>query len=476
MCSINGFIRLSNKGDVDAITHKMIRIIRNGTARGKDSYGFVCFNQSSDGDVHVESLYKEISNADDTLVPFKMDLDSDVKILMNNNRAEPTTEFIDRKTLADVQPFQYKQTWIVHNGTIANDKEIIQKSGLEFDSEIDSIVIPYVLSKATDIISMKECIFNLVGSYALGIYQEGSDKFYLATNYKPLSLQYDNILDTLFFSSLPEYIIDQDDMTTLYNGLTTKEIPPYTLLEIDLNTGRMVTTTLRNDFTKTKKALICASAGMDSTVAATWAKDQGYDVSLLQFQYHCRAGDKEAVQIQKIAEYLECEVVTIQTDFFRDVIKGSRLVENNSEIIKEGDKGAELAYEWVPARNLIFLSIATGYAEAHDFDYIVLGGNLEESGAYPDNELIFQTKFNDVLPYSVNLNKKVEILTPVANCMKRDIVKMGLELGAPLHLTWSCYEDGEKHCGECGPCFMRKTAFKMLGENEVIEYLNDKKD
>lgn len=122
---------------------------------------------------------------------------------------------------------------------------------------------------------------------------------------------------------------------------------------------------------------------------------------------------------------------------------------------------------------MIFLSIAAGYAEAKGIDYIVLGGNLEEAGAYADNELIFQKKFNDILPNSLNLQKRVEVLTPVADLMKHEIVKLGLEINAPLHLTWSCYENGEKHCGKCGPCFMRKVGFKMNNTEEVIEYLND---
>ena len=105
----------------------------------------------------------------------------------------------------------------------------------------------------------------------------------------------------------------------------------------------------------------------------------------------------------------------------------------------------------------------------------MLGGNLEESGAYADNELIFQQKFNDILPNALNLGNRVQVLTPIANLMKPEIVKLGITINAPLDLTWSCYEAGELHCGKCGPCFMRKTAFKMNNIPEVIQYQNDTK-
>jgi 7-cyano-7-deazaguanine synthase len=116
------------------------------------------------------------------------------------------------------------------------------------------------------------------------------------------------------------------------------------------------------------------------------------------------------------------------------------------------------------------MSIAAGYAEAHGFDYIILGGNLEESSGYADNELIFQRKFNNILPNALNLQNKVEVLSPVANLMKHEIIKLGLEIGAPLHLTWSCYEDGDKPCGECGPDFMRRVGFKMNKVKDMQSY------
>lgn len=464
MCSINGFVAFKKSNFT--VVEKIQDIIIRGEQRGKDSFGYVEFG--SDG-THIHKYIDKPSS----VLPAGIELnnaDDSIKILLNNNRAEPTTEFIDRKTLCDVQPFNYNSWWVVHNGTVANDKEIKLQYKIDFDSEIDSYVIPYMLNKKYD--GTHESVLNclrddILGSYALAAYKEGSKYIYLATNYKPLYILYDKNTDVLYFSSIENYL-KIDDYNFVYGASNVMEVKPYTMLAININSGEIESFSLYKEKRRTK-ALICASSGMDSTVAATWAKNQGYDIALLHFEYHCRAEQRERESIERIAKYLDAELVTIKTDFFRDVIKGSRLT-GDGDIIKEGDAGAELAYEWVPARNLIFMSIAAGYAEAHNIDYIVLGGNLEESGAYADNELIFQTKFNDILPNALNLQNRVEVLTPVANLMKRDIVKLGLDINAPLHLTWSCYENGDKHCGKCGPCFMRKTAFKMLKQPEVIEY------
>lgn len=86
----------------------------------------------------------------------------------------------------------------------------------------------------------------------------------------------------------------------------------------------------------------------------------------------------------------------------------------------------------------------------------------------------FVERVADVLPYATSEDSRVEMETPVGNLMKHEIVAEGLEHDAPLDITWSCYNDGALHCGECGPCFMRKTAFEINGE-EVIDYANEQR-
>jgi 7-cyano-7-deazaguanine synthase len=157
-------------------------------------------------------------------------------------------------------------------------------------------------------------------------------------------------------------------------------------------------------------------------------------------------------------------------DFFRVVRHSPLLGDGEINRVDEGREGAEFAHEWVPARNFVFIALATAIAEAYGYDYIATGINLEESGAYPDNEMEFIRLLNKVLPYAVGPNKHVELLMPVGHLVKHEIVRLGLEVGAPLHLTWSCYDKGPKHCGRCGPCYMRRWAFKINGVRDPVEY------
>lgn len=468
MCSINGFVRFDtnyNPITLDKITRKINDIITAGSDRGRDAYGYIAFNDQ--GQQYGERFLKSSAENDQDI-----ELADTVKVLLSNNRAEPTTEFIKEKTLSDVQPYTFQDTTIVHNGTIANDKDIIKKLKLQLNTDIDSAVIPHIFDRLDEFTpeSIKTALTEtLVGSFALAVYNSKMDKLVLATNYKPLNLLYDSNLNTLFFSSLETYLHDSN-YNNIFTATHSISVKPYTALIIDCKTKSIEEVSLYPNI-ESPTAVVCASSGMDSTVAASWAIKQGYNTTLLHFNYHCRAEDREAEAIKKIADHLGCKLVTIQTDFIKDVIGNSRLV-GTGPINTEGGgiAGAELAHEWVPARNLIFLSIAAGYAEAHNIDYIILGGNLEESGAYADNELIFQQKFNDILPNSLNLGHRVQVLTPIANLMKSEIVKLGIELEAPLHLTWSCYESGDLHCGTCGPCYMRRTAFSMNNLEEVIQY------
>jgi 7-cyano-7-deazaguanine synthase len=452
MCAIFGIINPEYKHiNIDLIN----RIIKNSAERGTDGFGYVL---ETIGGKTIQQ--RSLNSAG----KFEGLTEKRIKFLVGNTRAEPTTEYIENKKTTDQQPYKYQDTTIVHNGTISNDRVLKENYEFKTQTDIDSYVISVEMDKIdfNDFNAIKNTLVDtLIGSYATLIHKE--NYVLAATNYKPLYLLKENGI--YYIASLEHFFGD-------YNNVVERpdicEIPPYTLIRFNLDTGEITQGSLYKSNTN-KKALICASSGLDSTTAIAWALDNGFDVTLLHFNYECRAWNKEKESIKNISEYYKLPLYTINVDFFKNVIGGSKLYDG-SDITKTGETGAELAIEWVPARNLIFLSIAAGFCEAHDLNYLILGGNLEESGAYADNEYIFQKKFNDLLPNSLNLQHQLQILTPLANLMKRDIVQMGLELKAPLNLTWSCYENGEKHCGKCGPCFMRRTAFKMLNQNEVIEY------
>lgn len=392
------------------------------------------------------------------------------RVALANNRGEPTTEWVQDKSLLDVQPYGARisatdSLVLVHNGTVANDKDIAER--LHSDPpNIDSKVLAPLLARDWDgtlgtFVAVLDTF--VVGSYALAVYDEQRQSLYLAANYKPLFTEWRN--GVLFFASLPHHLPGHGDLRA-----SIHKLPPYSALKIDrtgwverawLSTGRMTS--------DDQKALVVASGGLDSSVVATQLVREGYDVTLLHFDYAARATGPERRAVDALADELGVPVVHVQTDIFKAVIGASRLT-NTAEGIAPGEAGAELAHEWVPARNLIMTSLAVGIAEARGIGTLALGNNLEESGAYPDNEQEFIRALNAVMPNAVNLDRRVRIIEPVGNLMKHEIVRRGLELGAPLHLTWSCYNDGELHCGECGPCYMRRRAFEMNATAEVIEY------
>ncbi len=476
-CSISGCVIFDKRRDtneIQRIENRVRQLLVMAEDRGRDSYGIVSFQK--DGKI-IE--VKDVGKASESLDRKPSFITVDTAIVIANNRAEPTTEYVRNKRVEDIQPFG-ETVFVSHNGIIANDFDLESKFSLKRRTKIDSAILPSLLEKVWNgTLEQLQSILrdDVLGSYALAIVRKDEPRtLYLACNYKPIFLEYDKELDVLYFTSLESYL--QQDSKMIWDANMTRQMKPYSLLRITTEKEYNERSLWLADSEKKMKrrALVVASAGLDSTTAAKVMIDRGYDVTLLHFKYRHRAESREEGAIKRIAEHLGCEPMFVDTSLFKDVIGHSRLTETLSNIEKEreGEAGAEFAHEWVPARNLIFLSIATGIAEAHGYDVIVPGTNLEESGAYPDNEMIFINKLNEVLPYATNLQKRVRIEMPVGNLMKHEIVKLGLQIGAPLHLTWSCYEGGEAHCGKCGPCYMRRKAFEINGLKDVVPYVMSK--
>ena len=476
MCSISGIVfdRFNNNATEMARGLRTFeKVVCSAEDRGRDSFGLVAVLNNK---TFISRKY--IGKPSEHRMAFTFQFPGGLGFILNNNRAEPTTEYVAQKSYQDIQPF-LSGNWIVaHNGTIANDKELVASYSLNPITNIDTAVIPCLLSKVfgqdqfepehvAEFLSEK-----LVGSYALAIgHAQFPNKVLLMTNYKPLYISYDRVCRHYIFTSQKQYL-ESDLLWNLHNNTKVMQVEPYSAVVLS-QYEKPKQWSIRAESSCKKKALVVCSGGLDSTVVAAKAVKEGYDVTLLHFRYSCRAETREVKAVYDIAKRLGCELEFVDTDIFKEVIRSSRLTGTKGNVA-EGAAGAEFAHEWVPARNLIMLAIATGIAEARGIETIMLGNNLEESGAYPDNEMEFINKLNEVLPYATQVNKKVTIQMPVGNLMKHEIVKLGLEIEAPLDLCWSCYEAGEVHCGNCGPCMMRKTAFEINGAKEVIEYAHSK--
>jgi len=460
VCSVSGVLILKPE-NYEKIERKFIEILKRAEDRGRDSFGVIVIEK--DGSTkRVKSLGKP-STQEEKLYGI---LNENSRVIIANNRAEPTTEYVNKKSEDDIQPFEGERFILTHNGLIANDKELETRFHITRKTKIDSAVVPLILDKywKGDLEGLRDLLNEIKGSFAFVIGdKKRPDRIYIAQNFKPVYMMFNKELGAIFFTSLDEYF-----NASAFDSVT--KLDPYSIVEVTNSLEINKIDLLKREERK-KKVLVIASGGLDSTVAATYLLKKGYEITLLHFNYHHKAEEKEREAVKKISEYLQVPLVEINTDLFK-IIGHATLLKGGGNIVKErqGEEGAEFAHEWVPARNLIFFSVALALAEAYGYDAIASGINLEEAGAYPDNEMEFVRLFQKLSPYATGPNKRVDVLMPVGNLVKHEIVKLGVEIGAPLHLTWSCYEGGEKHCGKCGPCYMRKMAFRINGLKDPVEY------
>jgi 7-cyano-7-deazaguanine synthase len=428
-------------------------------ARGRDGWGF-CVHDSLGWHGNKTIKRSEKLKGDEKF--FATDKNWAAVNMIANFRAEPTTEFVAEKVKYDQQPYSLAKWNIVHNGTIANDKEL---RTLKYPSKIDSAAIVEQLALIGKIhdanhakLSFHEVISELKGSYAiLATHDDFPDLMLAACNYRPI-----------WFTSQERGIFFASSRNYFPSDFVPEMLPPYSCWSFEPDEVQRLDEPRHYG----NKALVVCSGGMDSVVAATIVKRQGYNVELVHFQYGSRAEGPEVKAVSQVAEYLNVPLHFVPMRIYDPI--DSPLLRADSTIAG-GEEGAEFAHEWVPARNLVMLSMATAFAEARKIGTIVLGNNLEEAGAYPDNEIEFIDRFNDLLPFAVGDGKKVRVIMPVGNLTKHEIVTMGHEIEAPLHLTWSCYRAGEIHCGTCGPCYMRRKAFEINNLPEVIQYATNER-
>ncbi len=404
-------------------------------------YGAVGSNYIDEGILRAIQANAKDRGRDGGRFEYFMSDDELVSAALGNWRATPTPE----PEVGPLQPYH----GMVHNGTIANDAELGGSPG-----DIDSMALARFLDR-NDLRSLVTSLRQVKGSYALACFNGKTGHVLAATNYKPL--HYADIGGTIYFSSMARHFNG-----VLPFGQAPVALPPYTAINF------LTHEQIGIPKTNSPAVVVIASSGLDSTVVATKLVREGRRVCLLHFTYGCNAETREAAAIARIAESLECSYCYLPVDLRQMLGKKASTLFQAESMTVGAIQGAEYAHEWVPGRNLVFVALAVAWAEAHGYHAVALGNNLEEAGAYPDNEEQFTTLLNHAMPYAVQAHYGMELLTPVGNLMKHEIVKLGLSLNTPFEHTWSCYRGGEKHCGKCGPCFMRSKAFERSGEADPV--------
>jgi len=220
------------------------------------------------------------------------------------------------------------------------------------------------------------------------------------------------------------------------------------------------------------KAVVLLSGGLDSTTTLAKAIADGNEVTALSFNYGQRHS-KELISASNVAKHYGVEhvIVNIDLSMFRSALTNKEIdVPENRD---ESQMGGDIPVTYVPSRNIIMMSVAAGLCESIDAEKIYIGANVIDYSGYPDCRPEFFYAFEKMLEVGTKAGVErhpIKIETPILSLSKAEIVKLGKELEAPLHLTWSCYEGGEKACGRCDSCQLRLKGFEEAGYKDEIEY------
>lgn len=455
-------------------------IINYNSLRGFDGYGVVGKSRTE----HSVSMKKNFdgTNAAQIVSDFIKIFD----MFLVNFRAHPLPEMPSDNS-DKIQPFfEDGRTFVVHNGTISNDTDLINKykfSNIMVDSQVIAKLYNHNMniSKNNLKYAIERTCKELEGGFACILYDLILQKVIVIKNYKTLYIHYDPGNIVSICSEIPP--------SQKYNYVM---VPAYTALIINpLNLTIEDEFTIQNTYASKhipdlneKRCVAVCSGGMDSSLAAFLAKKVGNldDMTILNFNYGQRGwmGEKQAAR--NVAKALDAEFAFVDMRPLFDNLAKTPLTDYSLDVTM-GLRSAEAGTEWVPVRNLILLSAGAGYAESIGAKYIVYGGNLEEEAScYSDNDAEFIATSR--LAIERGSLKGIKLLNMVSRLMKRDIVTLGTALGVPLEGTLSCYDpsqisdlDESKYknqiraakknnftytpCGRCGCCAIRRHAFKL---------------
>ena len=217
-------------------------------------------------------------------------------------------------------------------------------------------------------------------------------------------------------------------------------------------------------------AVCLVSGGMDSCVSAAIAREENAELAFLHVSYGQRTEARERRAFAEIADYYRVSQRLAVSIEHLARIGGSSLVDQSIPVAEADLTAQGIPTSYVPFRNAHLLAIATSWAEVLRAQRIYIGAVAEDSSGYPDCRPEFYEAFQSVINVGTRPETIIEIITPVIRMRKSEIVRRGLELGAPLELTWSCYQASERACGRCDSCALRLRAFREAGVSDPIAY------
>src|SRR3990172_435160 len=218
-------------------------------------------------------------------------------------------------------------------------------------------------------------------------------------------------------------------------------------------------------------AVCLVSGGMDSCVTAAIAREDKDQLAFLHVSYGQRTEQRERRAFEEIADFYDVKQrLAISLDALAR-IGGSSLTDPNIPVTTPYLQRKEIPTSYVPFRNAHLLSSATSWAEVIGAQSIYIGAVAEDSLGYPDCRPEFYEAFERLAELGTKPETRIRIRTPVIGMRKSEIVLRGQQLGAPLELTWSCYQETELACGNCDSCALRLKAFREAGIADPIRYV-----
>jgi len=223
---------------------------------------------------------------------------------------------------------------------------------------------------------------------------------------------------------------------------------------------------------KKRLAVCLVSGGMDSCVSATVAR-KDYDLALLHLNYGQLTEERELKAFNDIADFFNVPDVlriVINIDHLKR-IGGSSLTDTSIVVSDAHLDSEKIPSTYVPFRNANILAMAVSWAEVIGAQRIFIGAMEEDASGYPDCREVFYKVFNKVIELGTRPDTEIMIETPIIHMTKAEVAKWGMENGAPLHLSWSCYTStGPKACGVCDSCALRLRGFQRAGFEDPINY------
>jgi len=218
-------------------------------------------------------------------------------------------------------------------------------------------------------------------------------------------------------------------------------------------------------------AIVLASGGMDSCVTAAIAR-QEYDLGFFHATYGQRTQSRELQAFNQIADYYQVSHRLVVHLDHLSMIGGSSLTDISIPVSPANLKRMEIPTSYVPFRNANLLSAAVSWGEVLGATALFAGAVQEDSSGYPDCRKEFYDAFNALIRLGTKQGSALRIVTPVIGLSKAEIVLQGVALGAPFHLSWSCYQREDIACGTCDSCALRLRGFQIAGVDDPLPYFH----